>query len=66
MQDVAEIRGLVGDVKDPNQLIGYVEVDNHEIAYGNAFKNILAFDAGRPVNVHNPAAVAEMPFEAAH
>lgn len=54
----------------PNALctphIGYVEVDNHEIAYGNAFKNIVAFDAGTPINVHNPTAVAGMPFQAAH
>jgi D-3-phosphoglycerate dehydrogenase len=53
----------------PNALctphIGYVEVDNHELAYGNAFKNVLAFDAGRPIHVHNPAAVIGMPFEAA-
>ena len=54
----------------PNALctphIGYVEVDNHEIAYGNAFKQVVAFDAGAPINVHNPAAVAGMPYEAAH
>ncbi|HSV36238.1 MAG TPA: D-2-hydroxyacid dehydrogenase family protein [Ramlibacter sp.] len=41
----------------PNALctphIGYVEMDNHEIAYGNAFKNIIAFTGGRPINVHN-------------
>ena len=53
----------------PNALctphIGYVEIDNHEIAYGNAFKNVLAFDAGTPIHVHNPAAVSGMPFEAA-
>ncbi len=46
--------------------IGYVEVDNHEIAYGNAFKQVLAFDAGTPINVHNPAAVSGMAYEAAH
>ena len=54
----------------PNALctphIGYVEVDNHEIAYGNAFKQVVAFDAGTPINVHNPAAVAGMSFQAAH
>ncbi|WP_454751921.1 D-2-hydroxyacid dehydrogenase family protein [Cupriavidus necator] len=53
----------------PNALctphIGYVEIDNHEIAYGNAFKQVLAFDAGSPINVHNPEAVQGMPFEAA-
>lgn len=34
--------------------IGYVEIDNHEIAYGNAFRQILAFEAGEPIAVHNP------------
>lgn len=34
--------------------IGYVEIDNHEIAYGNAFRQILAFEAGDPIAVHNP------------
>jgi D-3-phosphoglycerate dehydrogenase len=42
----------------PNALctphIGYVELDNHEIAYGNAFRQILAFEAGEPIAVHNP------------
>ena len=49
----------------PNALctphIGYVEVDNHEIAYGNAFKNIIAFDTGMLINVHNPAAAGAGP-----
>lgn len=53
----------------PNALctphIGYVEMDNHEIAYGNAFENIVAFNAGRPINVHNPVTVKGMSFEAA-
>ena len=53
----------------PNALctphIGYVEWDNHEIAYGNAFKQVLAFDGGKPINVQNPAAVAGMSFQAA-
>jgi D-3-phosphoglycerate dehydrogenase len=34
--------------------IGYVEIDNHEIAYGNAFRQIMAFEAGEPIAVHNP------------
>lgn len=34
--------------------IGYVELDNHEIAYGNAFRQILAFLEGSPIAVHNP------------
>ena len=54
----------------PNALctphIGYVEADNHEIAYGNAFKQVVAFDAGTPINVHNPAAVSGMSFQTAH
>jgi D-3-phosphoglycerate dehydrogenase len=54
----------------PNALctphIGYVEVDNHEIAYGNAFKQVVAFDAGTPIHVHNPAAVSGMSFQVAH
>ena len=54
----------------PNALctphIGYVELDNHEVAYGNAFAQVLAFDAGTPINVHNPAAVTGMSFQAAH
>jgi D-3-phosphoglycerate dehydrogenase / 2-oxoglutarate reductase len=53
----------------PNALctphIGYVEWDNHEIAYGNAFRNIIAFDTGAAINVHNPAAIKGMSFEVA-
>ncbi len=36
--------------------LGYVEMDNHEIAFGNAFKQILAFESGAPISVHNPQA----------
>jgi D-3-phosphoglycerate dehydrogenase len=43
----------------PNALctphLGYVEKDNHEFAYGNAFRQILAFAQGSPIAVHNPA-----------
>ncbi|MES2979946.1 MAG: D-2-hydroxyacid dehydrogenase family protein [Pseudomonadota bacterium] len=46
-------------LKLPNALctphIGYVEKDNHEFAYGNSFRQILAFCAGDPIAVHNPA-----------
>ncbi|MGX5847318.1 D-2-hydroxyacid dehydrogenase family protein [Mesorhizobium sp. PL10] len=41
----------------PNALctphLGYVERDNYEFAYGNAFDQIVAFAAGSPINVHN-------------
>lgn len=33
--------------------LGYVERDNHEFAFGNAFRQILAFVDGKPINVHN-------------
>ncbi|SKD06352.1 Phosphoglycerate dehydrogenase [Paraburkholderia hospita] len=42
----------------PNALctphLGYVERDNYEFAYGNAFDQIVAFAKGAPINVHNP------------
>ena len=42
----------------PNALctphLGYVERDNYEFAYGNAFDQIVAFAKGTPINVHNP------------
>jgi D-3-phosphoglycerate dehydrogenase len=42
----------------PNALctphLGYVERDNYEFAYGNAFDQIAAFAAGTPINVRNP------------
>lgn len=41
----------------PNALctphLGYVERDNYEFAYGNAFDQIMAFAEGSPINVHN-------------
>jgi D-3-phosphoglycerate dehydrogenase / 2-oxoglutarate reductase len=72
--DVFENEPLVGASDPlltlPNALctphIGYVELDNHEIAYGNAFKQVLAYDAGTPINVHNPESVAGTSFETAH
>jgi D-3-phosphoglycerate dehydrogenase len=42
----------------PNALctphLGYVERDNYEFGYGNAFDQIVAFAQGTPINVHNP------------
>nr|WP_206607223.1 D-2-hydroxyacid dehydrogenase family protein [Rhizobium tubonense] len=41
----------------PNALctphLGYVERDNYEFAYGNAFDQIVAFAHGTPINIHN-------------
>lgn len=41
----------------PNALctphLGYVERDNYEFAYGNAFDQIVAFAQGEPINVRN-------------
>lgn len=36
--------------------LGYVEMENHETAYGNAFRQILAYADGAPIAVHNPDA----------
>ncbi len=38
--------------------IGYVERDNYELYLGTAFDNVLAYDAGRPVNLANPDVLA--------
>lgn len=42
----------------PNALctphLGYVERDNYEFAYGNAFDQIVAFAQGAPIHVRNP------------
>jgi D-3-phosphoglycerate dehydrogenase / 2-oxoglutarate reductase len=42
----------------PNALctphLGFVERDNYEFAYGNAFNQIVAFAQGTPIDVHNP------------
>lgn len=47
----------------PNALctphLGYVERDNYEFAFGNAFDQILAFANGTPINVHNPDALKQ-------
>jgi D-3-phosphoglycerate dehydrogenase len=47
----------------PNALctphLGYVERDNYEFGYGNAFDQIVAFAHGTPINVHNPDVVEQ-------
>jgi D-3-phosphoglycerate dehydrogenase / 2-oxoglutarate reductase len=37
--------------------IGYVERDAYEYGFGNAFDQVLAFAAGKPINVVNPEAL---------
>ena len=39
--------------------LGYVERDGYEILFGNAFDQVLAYLAGKPVNVLNPAGAAK-------
>ncbi|KVD46830.1 3-phosphoglycerate dehydrogenase [Burkholderia sp. ABCPW 11] len=34
--------------------LGYVEKDTYEVFFGGAFENLLAFEAGKPVNLVNP------------
>lgn len=41
--------------------LGYVERDGYESAFGSAFDQILAFAAGQPLNVINPAALQSKP-----
>ncbi len=45
----------------PNALctphLGYVERDNYELYFGTAFNNLLAFAAGKPTNLADPAVV---------
>ena len=38
--------------------LGYVVKENYEMYFGSAFDNILAFAAGKPVNVFNPEALS--------
>ena len=49
----------------PNALctphLGYVERDNYEFAYGNAFDQIAAFASGTPINVRNPDLLEKTP-----
>ena len=37
--------------------LGYVEKDSYELYFGAAFRNVLAFAAGTPTNILNPAAL---------
>ncbi len=39
--------------------LGYVERDGYEILFGNAFDQVLAYLAGKPVNVLNPEALGK-------
>jgi D-3-phosphoglycerate dehydrogenase len=39
--------------------LGYVERDNYEFGYGNAFDQIVAFARGTPINVRNPASLKQ-------
>jgi len=41
--------------------LGYVERDNYEFAYGNAFDQIAAFASGAPINVRNPDLLEKTP-----
>lgn len=47
----------------PNALctphLGFVERDNYEFGYGNAFDQIVAFARGAPINVRNPASLKQ-------
>ena len=60
--DVFEIEPLTNPqdplLLQPNALctphLGYVERDNYEFGYGNAFDQIVAFAKGAPINVRNP------------
>lgn len=38
--------------------LGYVEKDGYELYFGSAFDNLLAFAAGAPVNLANPAVLS--------
>ena len=37
--------------------LGYVERDNYELYFGTAFDNVLAFAAGNPTNLADPAVI---------
>ena len=37
--------------------LGYVEKDNYELYFGQAFDHVIAFAAGEPINVINPEAI---------
>jgi len=41
--------------------IGFVELDNYEHYFRDAFQNILAWDKGDPTNIVNPEVLANLP-----
>ena len=61
--DVFESEPTTGDplIAHPRVLstphLGYVERDSYELYFGEAFDNLLAFDAGRPTGLVNPEAL---------
>ena len=40
--------------------IGYVTRDEYEVQFADIFDQILAYEAGAPINVINPEAVGEV------
>ena len=38
--------------------LGYVEQDNYELYFGDAFDNVLSYAAGKPTNIANPEVLA--------
>jgi D-3-phosphoglycerate dehydrogenase len=42
--------------------LGYVEKDNYELYFGDAFDNILSFAAGTPANLANPEVLTNAGF----
>jgi D-3-phosphoglycerate dehydrogenase len=38
--------------------LGYVERDGYESQFSSSFEQVLAFAAGKPINVINPEALA--------
>jgi D-3-phosphoglycerate dehydrogenase len=63
--DVYEVEPVVDDplLRMDNVLctphLGYVEKDSYEVYFDAAFDQVLAFAAGNPMNVLNPAALRQ-------